>query len=253
MRDGFLKRALALPFYCGVLPLLRRAGFARPSAFDWAAFYLERNKVRVTCIADVGAFDGGTAAHLLDLFPRATVYCFEPAPATFAALQDRARRQARLKPLQLAISNQVGTAVLNVNRSPGTNSFLDSMRSPEMEIQLQGGAETLARVECPMTTLDAFAAEHPLFQPQFLKTDTQGLDLRVLEGARGILKMHVRAVVSEVRFSYAAYQGDTSKFEVLDAFLAEQGFHLFCIPGATFHRATHRAMEADALWVRDVG
>ncbi|MBI4674570.1 MAG: FkbM family methyltransferase [Chloroflexi bacterium] len=252
MQDGFVKRALALPFYRGLLPLLRRAGFARPSAYDWAAFYLQRNRIPVTYIADVGAYDGETAAHLLALFPNAVAYAFEPAPATFAALESRARRQSRLKPFRLALSNQVGIAVLNVNRSPGTNSFLNSLHSPEMELQLQGGAETLERVECPMTTLDEFLAAHPEFQPQLLKTDTQGFDLHVLEGARATLKNHVRAVVAEVRFAYPAYQDDTSRLDTLDAFLAAQGFRLFGIPAATAHRATHRAMEADALWVRDV-
>lgn len=252
MQGGFVKRTLAFPFYRGALPLLRRAGFARPSAYDWAAFYLQRNHVVVRGIADIGAFDGTTAAHLCALFPDATVYAFEPAPATFAALEARARRSTRIKPFRLALSNQSATGILHINRSPGTNSFLPSLDTPEMESLLQGGNETLERIEFPMTTLDDFLAADSEFQPQLVKTDTQGFDLQVLQGARNALKNSVRAVVSEVRFAQPAYEGDSSLLEILDAFLSDLGFRLFCIPAVSPHRVTHRALEADAVWVRDV-
>jgi FkbM family methyltransferase len=252
MQNGFLKRALALPFYRGALPFLRRAGFARPSAYDWAAYYLERNRITVSYIADIGAFDGTTASHLTALFPRATVFAFEPAPITFAALETRANREKRIKPFPFALSNKSGTAVLNVNRSPGTNSLLPSLHTPAVDMLMQGGNETQERVECRMTTLDEFVANHPGFQPQLLKTDTQGFDLHVLEGSRRALERSVRAVVAEVRFSQPAYEADASLFEMLDAFLATVNFRLFCIPAVSAHRLTHRAMEADALWVRDV-
>jgi len=58
-------------------------------------------------------------------------------------------------------------------------------------------------------------------------------------------------VIAEFRFFTPAYEGDTSMLQQLDAFLADLGFRLICIPGCTNHIDKRTAFEADGLWFRN--
>lgn len=245
-----LRRLLSSPYYRVALPTLRHFNFARSSAYDWAAYYLERMNVTVKGIVDVGAFDGAIALHLADMFPHAEIYSFEPTPATFAQLERAARRQPRIRPFRYAVSDRNGAAELNVNRSPGTNSLLAVQHSDEMTAILGAGGEMLERVACETIRLDDFLSQQPSFTCQLLKTDTQGFDLHVLRGARQALESTVRVVISEFRFFSPAYAGDSSLLATIDAALAEMGFHLVGIPSISPHPESRRAFEADGVWVR---
>ncbi len=245
-----LKRLLSSPYYRLALPLLRRFHFARPSAFDWAAYHLERLNVPVTGILDVGAFDGTIALHLANLFPRAEIFSFEPAPASFALLEKTARQQPRIKPFRFAVGETNGQSFLNINRSPGTNSLLPIQPSRELEAVLGNGGETVERVPCETIRLDDFLPQHHTFHCALLKTDTQGFDLHVLRGAAYALQHSIRAVITEFRFYANAYQNDTSRLSSLDEYLATLGFQLMCVPSISPHPESRRAFEADGVWIR---
>ncbi|HZQ06677.1 MAG TPA: FkbM family methyltransferase, partial [Anaerolineae bacterium] len=140
--------------------------------------------------------------------------------------------------------------VLNVNRSPVTNSLLSVLDSPERDAVLGAGGETVKRVPCEMMRLDDFLQKHPDRRFQLLKTDAQGLDLRVLHGAERALCDSIRAVIAEFHFFSVVYQGDTTYLEMMDEYLARLGFRLTAIPGISPNLATGRAFSADGLWIR---
>jgi FkbM family methyltransferase len=248
---GPWRRFLSFPYYNFALPVLRRLNFARPSAFDWAGYYLAKLRVPVTGIVDAGAFDGTISLHMADLFPNAKIFAFEPSPDTFAKLAVACQKQPRIKPFQLALSDQNGRAAFNINRAPGTNSLLTASQSDEMQAVLRDGGETLNQVTVETIKLDDFLIRHKTFQPTLLKTDTQGFDLNVLRGARQTLQASLRAVIAEVHFFSPAYEGDTSLLEPMDAYLSALGFSLVSIPSISPHPTSHRAFEADALWIRN--
>jgi FkbM family methyltransferase len=243
-------RFFGVPYYQIALPLLRRLNFARPSAFDWAAYYLQERHIPVTGIVDAGAFEA-------DLFPSARIYAFEPSPASFARLEQAIRRAPRITAFPLALGDRNGRAELNVNRSPGTNSLLPILPSDEMRAVLGTGGEMVERVSVETVRLDDFLQREQNKRGELrctvLKSDTQGFELNVLRGARETLQQSICAVIAEIRFFSPAYQGDTSMLETIDAFLAELGFELQCIPSISPHPVTHRAFEADALWIRSRG
>lgn len=245
-----MRRLLSFPYYQIALPFLRRLNFARPSAFDLAPYYLGKRGIPITGVIDAGAFDGTISKHMADLYPAAEIFAFEPAPQTFKLLQHAAQQQPRIKPFPFALSDQNGRAELNVNRAPGTNSILSVDQSAEMQAVLGTGADTLERVPIETRCLDDFLKEYPNFHPTLLKTDTQGFDLNVLRGARQTLSSSVRAVIAEVHFFTPAYQGDTSLLEPMDNYLAELGFELVSIPSISPNPQSHRAIEADGLWIR---
>jgi FkbM family methyltransferase len=128
-------------------------------------------------LLDVGANCGSYAAFLSRIAPTARIYAFEPHPATFsrlAALTGGTRVQA----VQLAMGNVAGdTCLYDFRHSDGsTQASLD-----------RGAVEIFDRDivqhQVIATTLDEFLAAHDIEQVAFLKVDTEGFDLKVLQGA----------------------------------------------------------------------
>ena len=124
------------------------------------------------------------------------VYAFEPSAETFRCLAGRlasVRSGARLHPVHAALGSAPGRAVLNVYHSlAGTNSLVarESMAaagaSPEAEaVRLVDG--------------DGFCAEHGVSELGFVKVDTEGYELEVIKGLRGMLS---RSAVGVLQFEY---------------------------------------------------
>jgi FkbM family methyltransferase len=128
-------------------------------------------------LLDVGANCGSYAAFLARIAPTAMIYAFEPHPATFSRLVAMARG-TRVQPLQLALGNRAGSACLyDFRQSDGsTQASLD-----------RGAVEIfdkdIVQHEVVATTLDEFLAMQGIEQVAFLKIDTEGFDLKVLQGA----------------------------------------------------------------------
>ena len=126
---------------------------------------------------DVGAHVGLFSLQLAQFFK--TIYCFEPAPDTFALLQQNAALNhfGPLVPFQLAVSDAPGLVRFRIDGPySGTNQIL--CHSPA-----EPNPETVTA-----TTLDAFFETHGgLPDLAFLKIDTEGHEVAVLRGAHDVL------------------------------------------------------------------
>lgn len=117
-------------------------------------------------------------------------------------------------------------------------------------------------------SLDRFVAEHDVPRVDFIKTDTDGGDLRVLHGAAGLL---ARGDLIGVQVE-TVFQGrvgpDAALFSTIDLWLRDFGFSLFDLPSFTYSRAalpapfvygipaqtrSGQVEWADALYMRDFG
>lgn len=77
----------------------------------------------IRAMVDAGASDGRVSRRMMERFPEATVYAFEPNPAYQAALRGFAERDPRFKPRFSALAAAAGVRKLNVARSPGATSL----------------------------------------------------------------------------------------------------------------------------------
>lgn len=148
-------------------------------------------------VLDIGAHIGSYAV----LFARTVgrsgrVVAFEPV-ADNVALLDKTIAingfESFVEVASVALSNIQGTAMLFPyahgsaragDRYPSTSSMLHSL------VPSDGYAET--GVSVPVTTLDEFAAIHNIETAQFIKIDTEGAELRVLEGGRQLIERSPR-------------------------------------------------------------
>lgn len=128
------------------------------------------------CAIDVGAHVGFWAWDMAQRFK--TVHAFEPVPATFQCIQKNVAEFDNVTCYNFAVGHLPCRAkVANDKKRPGNSGSNYMMLDPTGDV--------------PMVTLDEMAFP----ACDFLKIDVEGFELRVLEGARELIK-RCRPVIS---------------------------------------------------------
>jgi FkbM family methyltransferase len=167
---------------------------------------------------DVGAHRGETIGELVRHLPGAVIHAFEPDPENFAALQTCARRLPNVNFYQLALGDQQQTAKLQKTNFSMCNSLLSASSTLTSEAH-----KKIGEVEVAVTTLDEFCRDRQIERIDFLKTDCQGIDLRVLKGASKLLSAgRIRIIQCESLFM-SEYEGQGWFYELLH-FLTDAGY-----------------------------
>jgi FkbM family methyltransferase len=139
--------------------------------------------------ANVGQFAGATAASL----PDARLFCFEPVKSTFNVLQSSFAASPKIKVFRSAIGAVNGE--LRMTSKPGSvmNHILASDETPPQGIHTE---------LVPVQTVASVAEDLGIEEINLLKTDTEGFDAHVLQGAHAMLSSgRVFLVLVEVGFS----------------------------------------------------
>jgi FkbM family methyltransferase len=203
--------------------LLRRRGFevvrtGRPEA-NLLALHLDRlfDRLAVNVVLDVGA-GGGDFGRLLRRNGYAErIASFEPVSDSFDWLRRHSAADHEWEAFRLALGSEDRAAEINVTQLRVFSSFLARSSYSAEE---HGEASAAVRTETvPVRRLDGIAASAfgDVSEPRaYLKMDTQGWDLQVLEGASGCLE-RVVALQSEVSVR-PNYRGMPSMRESLERF-----------------------------------
>jgi FkbM family methyltransferase len=210
-----IQRALA-PFGYGCVNT-RKLGWE-----PWRDISILLKDVEAPIFFDVGAHTGQTLTEMTRHFPQAAVHAFEPDPESFLLLQQTARQFPKASIYQLALGDQAQSSILRRNRASMTNSLLAVSRESEAS-PIGNLVEKVGEVPVTVTTLDEFCSAHDVNRIDFLKTDCQGFDLRVLKGAKGLLcNRKVRVIQCEGMFD-SEYVGQGWFYEILH-FLTDMGY-----------------------------
>jgi FkbM family methyltransferase len=127
---------------------------------------------------DVGAHDGAyVEAALRVVDGRLKAFCFEPQDASFEILRARYASQPGVSLHKTAIGKQAGAAEL----------FFREQGESVASLCRQSDAQTKAQ-KVPVTTVDQFCDESGVGRIQFLKIDTEGQEMEVLEGASRMIQ-----------------------------------------------------------------
>lgn len=197
-------------------------------------------------MVDVGANVGSTTRRMLDEFPHATVYAFEPAPDVYRELQAAVGSDSRIHTYSVACGSSCGEVDFYLTQ----NHWCSSVLPPSDIGRRFHGAwyNTREVVKVPVTTLDAWALAAQVRRVDFLKVDAQGFDLEVLKGAQNMLASGVMAVNCECHF-VAEYEG-CATFSQIDHFLESQGFRLHQMNELWTLGIEEQSSYCDALWLR---
>ncbi|MBT0663396.1 FkbM family methyltransferase [Geobacter pelophilus] len=134
----------------------------------------------VTSCMDVGAFSGTWTRTISDIYPGCNVIAIEPNPHIQKELK---RNLFNIVPppkiLQMAVAEKTGTMDFNIWGDPLAAT------SASLQDHVRGDAENQVTVE--VDTLDNIAAKFA-FNPELVKLDLQGAEVRALNGSSSLLK-----------------------------------------------------------------
>lgn len=176
----------------------------------------------LTGILDAGASHGRISRRLLGLFPRASVYAFEPHPMYRATLRELAAADERFKPQFVALSDKEEDVELNITRSAGSTSLFKPDEALRQEYPDESTIESVEKVRT--VTLDGWRQRNGDVAIQCMKFDIQGAELRALRGAAHTLETTCLVIYTEILFN-PLYIGGAIYSEI-DQLLRGFGFTL---------------------------
>lgn len=201
---------------------IRRLSRVRiPFGVDWFhdIDYFLRGR-RLGTILDIGANIGKVTKHFTEFFPDSDIFSFEPVPSTYERLIQNTGNLTRVTAIQAGMSNRVGEGEITANSLSEENALLFDER---VKNSYQG--MTTATVE--LLTVDEFCTSRGIDQIGLLKTDTEGFDLQVLQGAETRLRNgSVDFILTECAFPGVEEDLPHSSFDEIQKYVVSLGYHV---------------------------
>ena len=204
----------------------------------------------IDCILDVGANVGQYYDFLRDkVLYEGPIVSFEPVSRNIDRLRERARCDSAWHIEAYALGAVQGSLPINVMVSDQFSSFLEPDHSRVHDL---GGLNAPCHVETvAVRTLDAVLPalrERLGFERPYLKLDTQGFDMEVLEGGRDSLAT-VQALQTEASV-IGIYKGMPTYRETI-RYLGERGFDLSGLYPVG-RDSSLRLVEFDCVMIRGI-
>jgi FkbM family methyltransferase len=172
---------------------------------------------------DVGANVGQTVAELKSYFPNGRIYAFEPGTA-YEQLSQTYQGEKNITTENIPLGSKKEELKFYVNSCSDMSSFLP--------LGKDGWGEIRQEVSLELKTLDEYCEEKRITKINILKSDTQGFDLQVLQGATNMLQA-TQFVFLEINFG-EIYDGLPPFSEIFN-FVSENGFKLVRFYGQQFN------------------
>jgi FkbM family methyltransferase len=203
----------------------------------------------INCVVDVGAHTGGYVRLIRKVVGfRGPIVSFEPAPKAFQTLEAAWGRDPAWRGYRYALGRSRAQAEFREYRSSDFNSLLQPSRYGARRFPKNLQPVSTQPVE--VRTLSELFGEitEGLEAPQVhLKSDTQGFDLEVVEGAVGVLD---RIFTLQIELSFRQiYEEQPAWLDVLRR-LGELGYEACGFFPITAEGNTLALIEADCLLVR---
>jgi FkbM family methyltransferase len=204
-----------------VMRSLERLGFkVSRAAKDPQVHLLGLTKRPIRTILDIGASDGVSAKRYRNVFPHATIYCFEPLPCAYEALVEWTKTQeGKVIAFNMALGSAKGKATIHyhTDHSPSSSLLITTATNlglyPKMKRQQQE--------EIRIDRLDNIAASLDLTSELLVKMDVQGFEGEVIRGGKTVLQ---QAIACILEIALMPLYEDQASFNELHHLLSDIGF-----------------------------
>ena len=190
-------------------------------------------------IFDVGANVGQTSNSFRRIFPDASICAFEPFASCFTALQKHTKGN-NINCFKIGLSDRVESRTVEM-QSNNPNFTMNSVRDIA-----SGKTPAHLKETIMLTTADEFCREQNISFIHVLKSDTEGHELEVLDGAKSLL--------SKKQISYLAIEAGISRedkglthLDDLRGFLGNYGYHMRSILDVA-HGADGRTLYLNVIF-----
>jgi FkbM family methyltransferase len=197
--------------------------------------YLPENPI----IVEGGAHIGLNTLALVSIWPKATVYAFEPQPQLFLRLKEKVFGYSNIICSSCALSHQTGTAKFYISGPVFDQS--SSLLEPKEHLTAYPQVTFKDAIEVNTINLDEWAASNGVNHIDLLQLSLQGSEFDVLRGAPKIIKQ-TKCIYLHIAYS-ELYKG-SHLFAEVRPWLVSQGFKMVSIDN--FSR-----VEGTALFVNE--
>ncbi len=172
-------------------------------------------------VVDAGAHVGGDSLEMSILWPKATIYAFEPVPKLFQQLVLNTRIRGNIQCYPFALAADTGNAALHISGDGGTAS--SSLLAPKETLKVNPKITFSEIIPVPTLSLDQWGQQNKCNSLDFLWLDMQGGELAMLRSSPLLLST-VQAIHLEV--SVIELYEQNPLYAEVRFWLEQQGFRL---------------------------
>jgi len=213
---------------------LYRSGADMEYALGWLARRDKASDDGIAGIFDLGAAQGNWSRMALDLFPNARIIGVDPLEERLPFLEKLKSQNARFDFVSAVAGGDDGGSVeLAVTDDLDGSSVHGS----------EGATRTVS-----VQSVDGIAERTGLRGPYFLKFDTHGFELPILESAQNVLKQTRYIVMEAYNFRHTP---ETLLFHEMIAYLGEKGFRVSHLVDVLNRPSDGALWQVDLMFARD--
>lgn len=201
---------------------------------------------QIDTVLDVGANSGQYGSELRKIGYKNRIISFEPLQQAFADLKRRSSGDSKWTCHNMGLGNSDTSLEIHVANNSFSSSFLDMQKS---HLEAAPQAQYVKTEKISVRKLDSVMPELGIAAGEkiVLKMDVQGFEMRVLEGAAGVLD-RVSGVDLEISF-VELYAGETTYKDMIN-YLEGKGFTLCAFEQGLYNKATGELLQGDAIFFR---
>lgn len=217
-----------------------------PSQSMEARLFAMLARHEVDLVLDVGANDGGYAGSLRQGGYTGSIVSFEPLSDAHAALQRAAQGDGQWQVVpRCALGSQPGELQINIAGNSKSSSLLPMMQS---HVEAAPHSAVIATEAVPVHRLDDLALPSlAAAQRPFLKIDTQGYELPVLQGAQRTLE---RCIGVQAELSLLPLYEGQALYRDIIGWLEARGFALWSLIPGFSDPVSGRQLQMDGVFFR---
>ena len=176
---------------------LKRESVAK-DAYEFITSYFKHKLDDEIVIFDVGANRGSTIHKFKSIFKNARVFAFEPTPQLYNNLITNTESLSHININKLAITDNIGSAIFNINRSLDTNSILESTT---IGANSDNSCRNVSKITVETTTIDQYCHQKQIKKVDILNMDIQEMEVNAIKGAKNMLeKSSINLIYAECYF-----------------------------------------------------
>jgi FkbM family methyltransferase len=193
-------------------------------------------KEKFDLVLDIGANEGQFGRELRQSGYTKKIISFEPTKQAFNILKKSINEDKLWECYNFALGKENGTARLNIHEDTRLSSFLEhhDLPSRQTQVQLKKLSSFLEEIGCNAKKI-------------FIKIDTQGYEMPILEGVGDFWEKIHGALVE---LSIAPLYKDQIPLEEMIAYLKKHGLSLWRLRRGCYDQEILRDLEVDGLFMK---
>lgn len=193
-----------------------------------ALINLKQSGFNPAIVFDVGAQVG--TPELFTAFPESHHIFIEPVEECLPILNEIASKLPSAKVLNCAVSDVNGITTLSVTPSRQYSSIMTKMGDESREIEVK--------------TVDSIFEDTSITGPVLLKIDVDGIEVKVLQGAKSILRGDCVVVIE------ASIADENPRFNKVVEFLSSYGYEVYDIVDPLYRQSDWHLWQVDLIFVK---